>query len=261
MQVLKGKNLSGFAEVSKSIDYSGTSRKRKSFSGCMVKAEGLSSVDLMASGMSHDIKNMLTNLSMVLTFLSTNDESENPREQAKRLRSLNEFGQSEIKKVQRMVEMLASLQQDKKFPEVFDVNEVIQDATKPFMFISNKLEVSLDLSDDLPRIYGDRIGLSRAIMNICLNSLEAMNYSGNLSLFSISTPREIRIIVSDSGPGISASDIDHIFDPQFTTKETGSGYGLSVVSSVVMDFRGSICVRSLESDGTQFMIALPIYEQ
>jgi len=84
-----------------------------------------------------------------------------------------------------------------------------------------------------------------------------MRGGGTLTITTEEDEGEIRIIVADTGKGISEEDFPKIFEPYFTTKESGTGLGLTVVFKVVKEHKGDINVESREGEGTAFTISLP----
>jgi len=87
--------------------------------------------------------------------------------------------------------------------------------------------------------------------------VEAMHGGGELRVTGLALGRRLEISVSDSGTGILAGDLAHIFEPFFSTKSEGSGIGLALVHRLVQEHGGDIDVRSASGQGTIFTITLP----
>ena len=124
-----------------------------------------------------------------------------------------------------------------------------------------KVEVERQFAADLPEITLDGDLIERVFTNLALNAYEAMGSSGG-KLRVAAAPcadgrRGVEITFQDTGPGIPAELREQIFNPFFTTKETGVGLGLSVVSKIVDDHRGSIRVTSEPGKGACFQVFLP----
>ena len=108
-----------------------------------------------------------------------------------------------------------------------------------------------------PQVHADATDLERALINIVANARDAMPKGGTLT---IETKREddvVRIRISDTGAGMSPAVRDRIFEPSFTTKETGHGIGLASVRTFVEKHRGSIVIESDEGIGTTVTLMLP----
>jgi signal transduction histidine kinase len=99
-------------------------------------------------------------------------------------------------------------------------------------------------------------------MNIIINAAQAMDGNGTITITTQESATKDRVIIhiEDTGPGISATDLEHIFEPFFTTKEEGqgTGLGLSVVYGIVENHSGTISARSTPGRGSTFTIELPI---
>jgi two-component system, sporulation sensor kinase E len=122
------------------------------------------------------------------------------------------------------------------------------------------VECCMDLAEELPRVKGDPRKLKEAFNNIIINALEAMNHDGSLQIstrYSDSTSG-VEISLQDTGIGISADDLDNIFKPGYTTKESGSGFGLSIVDKIIKEHKGSVQITSREDSGTEVKIHLPV---
>ena len=124
-----------------------------------------------------------------------------------------------------------------------------------------KVEVEREFAADLPEVTLDGDLIERVFTNLALNAYEAMGTGGG-KLRVAATPSAdgkggVEITFQDSGPGIPADLCEQIFNPFFTTKETGVGLGLSIVSKIVDDHRGWIRVTSEPGKGACFQVFLP----
>jgi len=122
-----------------------------------------------------------------------------------------------------------------------------------------KIILETFLSQDMPQIALDQGLMHRACLNILVNSVQAMAEGGRLS---VETRYEkeagvVRLIVSDTGWGMSPEKQGHIFTPFYTDKNRGTGLGLAIVKNIVDSHHGTISVDSKEGEGTTFTIALP----
>jgi len=108
-----------------------------------------------------------------------------------------------------------------------------------------------------PYVYADVVGLERALTNIAANAHDAMPDGGT---FTIETKRQgdhVLITLSDTGTGIKAEELETIFEPEFTTKPTGTGLGLASVRDFVTTYGGSVSVESTPDEGSTFTLVLP----
>ncbi len=147
---------------------------------------------------------------------------------------------------------------------VIDVNSVVRetvDFLMPQMRLS-QVEVVTSLAEDLPAVRGDRTRLSQVFLNLLTNARHAVEGSPVRRL-SIRSRREpgavlpVVIDVTDTGVGFSPADARRLFQPFFTTKESGHGLGLSISRSIVTDHGGTIGAESLPGRGATFTVRLP----
>ena len=121
-----------------------------------------------------------------------------------------------------------------------------------------RVSVKCECAGDLPDINGDTGMLQQALLNLALNACQAMPQGGTLRMACRPAPgRRVELIVEDTGVGIDPAHLAKIFDLYFTTKERGSGIGLSMVYRIVQLHDGEIEVQSTPGHGTTFRLLLP----
>jgi CheY-like chemotaxis protein len=124
--------------------------------------------------------------------------------------------------------------------------------------------VRTELDPDLPSLYGDWHQLQQMIVNLVTNAQQAIRDSGAQGTITLTTRAvtgaRVVLEVRDDGPGIAERDLSRIYDPFFTTKESGrgTGLGLSLVYAIVSSHGGTIQCRSRSGEGTVFAIELPV---
>jgi C4-dicarboxylate-specific signal transduction histidine kinase len=129
--------------------------------------------------------------------------------------------------------------------------------------IMRNVSMSLELAPDLPSARGDRVQLQQVVLNLVLNSLEAMRepHTGARTLV-IRTARDgaaaLRVTVQDSGPGIGPKDLGHIFEPLYTTKSEGLGMGLAIVHTIISAHGGTVGAENNPDGGASFRFTLPL---
>ncbi len=127
---------------------------------------------------------------------------------------------------------------------------------------NNNIDIQTDLSPNLPIIAGDQAQLQQVVLNLVNNAIDAIGRDGTISVTSRADKTDIRISVTDSGPGISESVQKKVFDPFFTTKSTGKGTGLGlwISYSIIEKMGGNLALQSREGQGATFTITLPIVQ-
>ena len=129
------------------------------------------------------------------------------------------------------------------------------------MAAQNGVEVKASVCEDTCTLLGDAVQIKRAIQNVIINALQAsVEKKGTVSVDCTQRDFYVDIRVEDTGSGISAAQMNKIFDPYFTTKQSksGTGLGLYITKKVVEDHNGSIKVDSTPDVGTVFTIRLPL---
>jgi two-component system NtrC family sensor kinase len=138
---------------------------------------------------------------------------------------------------------------------------------KTFRLIKNELDLHhirfvKEVNSDFPPIRLDRSGLQQVLLNLFMNSIQAMESGGELKVVirSAEAPAEARIDIIDTGPGIAPEHIDQVFDPFFTTKKVGigTGLGLSVSYNIIKKNGGRMEVNSRLGQGACFSVFLPL---
>lgn len=112
-------------------------------------------------------------------------------------------------------------------------------------------------SEPLP-ISADAELLHRALSNLVLNAMDAMPDGGTLTIAASRNGDVARLLVADSGAGLTPEECQRLFTPYYTTKQHGTGLGLAIVQSVVADHHGTIAAECGESGGARFVIELPL---
>ena len=113
---------------------------------------------------------------------------------------------------------------------------------------------------DLPLVWGLRDQLQQALLNLCLNAVEAMPAGGTLTLCTryVADRNEVWLTIHDTGAGIEPGLLANIFDPFITTKSSGTGLGLAITHDIVQQHGGRIEVESRVGEGATFTLCLPV---
>ena len=120
------------------------------------------------------------------------------------------------------------------------------------------VEVQRSFQENGFPVQADPQQLKQVLLNLLLNSLEAMEKGGTLTVATTSSTDRVKLTITDTGAGIAPADQRYIWDPFFTTKERGMGLGLAIVKGVVDRHGGSINVSSMPGKGTTIELFLPI---
>ena len=141
-----------------------------------------------------------------------------------------------------------------------DLHEIIRQVAAMFGGIFAEVQIDLALDETVPQpLLLDKEQVKRVFINLFDNAIEAMDKKGRLSVRSTYDPvlRQVRVEVSDSGPGIPDDDREKLFLPHFSTKKKGAGLGLSIVNQIIKEHDGTVSVQNIPAGGAQFTIELP----
>lgn len=123
------------------------------------------------------------------------------------------------------------------------------------------IKTILELDENLPLLEFDEQLMKQALLNLIQNAEAAMENGGTLTIRTERKENEAVISVCDTGTGIPEKNMSKIFEPYFSTKERGSGLGLTLVFKIIKEHRGDIVVASKEGEGTCFTITFPIFQR
>ena len=242
---------------------------RKRIEAHLLRAQRMDSIGALASGIAHDLNNVLAPILMSLRPLQQKLADENSQRWLSLIQKSAERGKDLIGQVLTFAKGTTGEQSPLQLTHLIkDIARILKET------LPRNIELETELQSDPPYVIGDTTQLHQMLMNLCLNARDAMPQGGNLrielesllltekevpSQTGITPGRFIRVTVSDTGTGIPADLLDRIFDPFFTTKEhgKGTGLGLSIAIGIVRSHGGFIDVISEVNKGTQFKIYLP----
>jgi signal transduction histidine kinase len=125
---------------------------------------------------------------------------------------------------------------------------------------AHKITVTTNLDADLPSVHADPDGLHQVLLNLINNAVDAMPDGGHLTITTrtarADTGRVAELLVEDTGPGFAPEIVDHLFDPMWTTKATGSGFGLSIARDIMNDHGGTIEASTAAAGGAVFRLQI-----
>lgn len=134
------------------------------------------------------------------------------------------------------------------------LNDVIQRTSSLF---SQNIVCSLTLANDLPDINIDSFCMNHALLNLIKNAVESIQSCGTVQISASQKNSNLIISVADNGCGIAQENISRLFTPLYSSKENGSGLGLSITKQIITAHQGIITCDSTPKKGTTFTITLP----
>ena len=238
----------------------------------ILDSKKMESIGTLAGGVAHDFNNLLGGIlgyaSLILSEMSEDnkyyDDVNSIAETAKRAADLTN-------------RLLAFARGGKYRVVSINMNDIIKGVVEKISPMADqKVKINTELEIDLWKISGDNQQLFQTVLNICLNSLDALQDGGELNIetanveigegfeqarLQVSPMEYVRIVIDDTREGMDAKTKSRMFEPFFTTKTSGEGVGmgLAMVYGVIKNHDGAIWVDSVPGEGTKLMIYLPKY--
>ena len=252
----------------------------------MRQIESLASLTTLAAGVAHEIKNPLGSISIhiqllqkafakneELYYLSHPEDRPDPNFSAGEKGPVSYFAMfhryidvinEEIDRLNHIVvDFLFAVRPMTLTLRESDFNAFLTEIAEftAYELSDAQVDLELELDENLPLLDFDEQLMKQALLNLIQNAVAAMKDGGTIILRTEKKDNEIVLHIIDTGAGIPDKILAKIFEPYFTTKERGSGLGLTLVFKIVREHRGDISVTSKEGQGTCFTITLPISQR
>jgi PAS domain S-box-containing protein len=232
---------------------------RQQAQNALLRAEKLSHMGTLAAGMAHEINSPLQIITGMSESLVRRLDS-GKLEQAKLREELETIARNGWRVADVIRSLQTYIQPSPERLEPHHLNNIVSDTlrlTYP-QFANARIELEIDLADDLPQLFCGRQLITQALINVLNNALEAMPDGGAVSVFTgYDTDEQLIVLgVADTGPGIPEAHLGRVFDPFFTTKPVGNGpgMGLAVAHGIVQAHGGRVRVESIVDQGTQVIM-------
>jgi signal transduction histidine kinase len=220
-----------------------------------VISERLSMMGQMVSGIVHEIKNPLTSISGFAQIIESVTEDEMLKKHAHTI--VDES--MRLNKLARNLLSYAKVENLEK--ETCDIKKLIKGSVEKLYpnIQEKKVKVFVNLDDEIPILSVDKDKLTQVFINIVSNAIEAINHENGIIMIGGEAYNESLFIrIRDNGPGISDDIKEKIFIPFISSKKSGTGLGLAMVKKIIEDHEGQIYINSELSQGTEFIIKLPV---
>ena len=232
--------------------------ERKKHEEELLHTQKMDSIGLLAGGLAHDFNNYLTSILGNIALAKMEVPRDN--DAYKKL----ENSEKACIQAQNITQQLLTFSKGgEPVKQAIDLSELIVESAE-FSSRGSKCKCKFDIQDGLWQIEADRGQISQVINNLVINSLQSMPDGGlvSISAKNQSHPNGVNsnsviIEIQDSGIGIQDKHMNKVFDPYFSTKQAGSGLGLTTVYSIIKKHQGSIEIKSLVQRGTNISITLP----
>lgn len=227
----------------------------------LARNQKLESLGVLAGGIAHDFNNMLASIVSNIEIAKGQSDNELSKQR------LDESVRSAMRAKHLTQQLLTFSKGGQPIKEVLDLAPLLHQSTE-FVLAGSNVTAEYSIDQDLGNVNADPVQIEQVINNLVINAVQSMPDGGHLDIKASNMPDDetdilvkpgkyVRIDVKDEGIGIPAKDLERIFDPFYTTKEKGSGLGLSTVRSIVKNHGGVVLVESKPANGTTFSVILP----
>lgn len=236
----------------------------------LLNARKLESIGILAGGIAHDFNNILTGITGNVSLALMNIDSEESYDKIKT--NLDNINKASKRAADLARQLLTFSRGGAPVKKILDFCKVVQE-TSSFSLRGSDLSVTFHLPEEKVFIAADEGQISQVVNNLVINAIQALEHSGHIDI-SISKEKpemisgkvnddfEFAVLkVRDDGCGISKEVQKRIFDPYFSTKDTGSGLGLATVYSIIKKHGGFIEIDSEECKYTEFSIFFPLSKE
>lgn len=228
--------------------------ERKKMEQYMLHAERLAAMGRLAAALAHEINNPLhaigNGLELVLNF---------PLEAGEQ----RQYLEAALREMERLQALTARVLEFARPPQLerqpTDAGDVIRRAlvlcSKQLQH--SRIDVSLNLPDDLPNVLASRDHLTQVFLNLTINAIEAMPQGGVLRISGRASGDHVELAFSDTGGGLPLEALAMVFEPFYTTKPDGTGLGLAVSRNIIQEHGGEITAKNTP-EGARFIVTLPV---
>lgn len=233
-------------------------REKEEMEAKLRQAQRVSALGTLAAGVAHDVRNPLNTIKLLAGHV-TDMLREAPENEA----SIRQLGtiRNEVNRIEDIVSGFLSLAKERELqPEPRRVDALLDECLRLVRKDAETrgLQLTAELRAGETTLMLDPKQFTRAILNVLLNAMEACAEGGRVRLFSRVTDVAYEIEVRDNGRGITKEQADRAFDPYYTTKDTGTGLGLSTTRGIIEEHGGAITLNGAEGMGCQVLISLPL---
>jgi signal transduction histidine kinase/ActR/RegA family two-component response regulator len=241
--------------------------ERRALQDQLRQAQRLEAIGRLAGGVAHDFNNLLTVIGGATELAVDGMPPWDPNR-----RILQEAREATMRAAQLTQQLLAFGRRQVLQAEVFDVREVVR-GCEPMLrrLIGEHIQLTCQLGQHVPCVHADRRQIEQVLVNLAVNARDAMSAGGQLTIRVEATELTekqcrghqlrpgptVAVSVIDTGAGIPAAALEHVFEPLFTTKESGERLGLPTVYGIVQQSGGCVTVSSRVGTGTVFAVHLP----
>jgi signal transduction histidine kinase len=228
-----------------------------------IESERLNALTLLAAGVAHEIGNPLNSLHIHLQLMERTVQKLKDGAKGELQQSID-VARSEVDRLDSIVtQFLRAIRPSRPQLRPESLNTIVEETVRFFTpeIQDRDIVVEQELRSDLPLLQLDRDQMKQAFYNVIKNSIEAMQRHGILRIRTDLDDTHVVIRFADTGGGMSAENLGHVFEPYFTTKPSGTGLGLLIVRRIVREHGGELSIESGQGKGLALTIRLPYLDK
>lgn len=234
-------------------------RSKRELEERLNQSERSAAIGRLTQSVAHEIRNPLNVINLSIDHVSSRYAPEDETRRKQFTRMLSSI-KDEIARLKRLVNDLLNYGRPARLAvETVDVRNLMDETISLIRPQADEqgVEIEVEQTDGSTKVLGDRERLKSCLSNIAINALQAMPSGGHLGASVTRQDGTVEVSIKDSGVGISDESLSKIFEPYFSTKQTGFGLGLAVTKTIVEEHQGTIEVQSKLNEGTIFLVKLP----
>lgn len=223
----------------------------------LMRADRLAAMGTLAAGVAHEVNNPLASMSSLIQMMQ--EDHKNDQETVEQLAMIS----SQIERIKNVTQDLTNFARPRPAARSkISIHDVVASAIQlaEYDIEFRSLETNVKVSPDLPQVFADPDQLQQVVLNLLLNARDAMPNGGTVEILGFEEANEIKLLISDTGPGMDVATVGKAFDPFFTTKPAGkgTGLGLAVCYGIITSHDGKIEIGQSQGGGTKIIISLPV---
>ncbi|AFG36692.1 two-component system sensor histidine kinase NtrB [Spirochaeta africana] len=222
--------------------------------------ESLASLTTLAAGVAHEIKNPLGSIGIHMQLIEKSLKQQSVEDSDGLLQYVTVVNE-EVERLNKIVvDFLFAVRPMDIQPIDSDLGQIVHELLQfvQYELEQNYIELIEEISEDLPLLQLDERYIKQAVLNIVKNAIAAMPGGGELRVRIRTQGDDVVLCISDTGVGMDEATQNRIFEPYFTTRDFGSGLGLTLAYKIVKEHMAEIAVHSSPGDGSSFSIQFPV---
>lgn len=225
-----------------------------------IESERIGSIVRLAAGVAHELGNPLNSLTIHLQLIERKLKKLADQSDAGKLAESLQVCQGEVQRLDGIItHFLEAVRPQKPELNELDLVGLVEEVLRvqEAELSDRKIDVNVEVSDNLPAILGDRGQIKQVFFNLIKNAMEAMGPEGRLRIFARSDDDFVYLQFVDTGSGISEEDLSKVFQAYYTTKKEGHGLGMMIVQRILREHGGHINIDSSKDKGTAITLQFP----